>query len=292
MLHGNYPFEFAGVSSEDFGDGLVIWYLSDVGGQYEEPLYTVDVVETRLPIRHDPLFHTVTDNNKAITREIQFGSDTYLDRETVDQITVWLTNQVGYQPLVIFDDDELADYKYYCIFQDVRLVSNSKPYGFTATLVMMDQFAHEDPTTTSYQIEDGKVITSSGLVKDTVKFNNESSLFDYAYPKVTLKIPVGIDEFSIVNLDDKDGNRPFVFRNLSTLATTDGSTTLIIEVDNKNRIITSPNISNTRALYECFGNSDEYYHFFFRLLNGDNELQFNGTGMVSITHENLRKVGM
>ena len=92
MLQGNYTFEYAGISSEDFGEGLVIWYLSDPSGQHEEPLYTVEIIETRLPIRHDPLFHTVTDN-VAVTRDISFGFEKYVDRETVDEVMRWLTNQ-------------------------------------------------------------------------------------------------------------------------------------------------------------------------------------------------------
>jgi len=74
MISKPCSFTFNDVSSEDFGDGLVIYYLGDPGGSYTEPLYTVDLFETRLTTRHDSIYHGLTDNNNTLTRELVFGS--------------------------------------------------------------------------------------------------------------------------------------------------------------------------------------------------------------------------
>ena len=288
MIQGATSFTYADVSADDFS--LMLYYLSDPG-TFEEPLYTVEVIEERLENSHSPIYLGVTDNSSALTREIVFGSTEYLDRETVDSIAQWLSPGNGYQKLVI-EQDDLEDYYYLCIFQDLRMVSiNGLPVAFRATLVFYDQFAHEEPTTTAYQVQDGQIVTISGDLKSEVVVMNESSLHDYMWPKLTLTIPSSCTEFSIINHADKGGTRPFTFHNLSEVTTTDGGDLKII-INNRTKVISSPNCGNMRQLYKSFGDHNTGYCYFFRLLQGDNTLSFVGSAMVEIELEVLRKVAM
>jgi len=291
MISKPCSFTFNDVSSEDFGDGLVIYYLGDPGGSYTEPLYTVDLFETRLTTRHDSIYHGLTDNNNTLTRELVFGStDGYLDKETIDAVAQWLSSVNGYSRLVI-DNDELGDYFFWALFQTIELVSNGDAYAFRCDVCFSDQFAHEEPYETTFNIADDLIQTATGEPREQTVLNNDSSLYDYHYPLVTLHIPLTCDEFSIVNMTDKNGTRPFLFKNITSLSVNDDSNTLIVEIDNLNKIIKSPNCDNIKALYRCFGNIDEHYHYFFRLLPGDNTLIFTGTGMVKIQMKPVRKVG-
>lgn len=64
---------------------------------------------------------------------------------------------------------------------------------------------------------------------------------------------------------------------------------LVVTIDNKNQIMDSNRLNFN--IYEYFG--DEYgNHDFLRLVRGDNELVFTGSGTVTITCEFLRKVGV
>ena len=288
MIQGATPFSYAGISADDYD--MMLYYLSDPG-VFEEPLYTVDVIEERLENRHSPIYLGVTDNSSALTREIIFGAVEYTDREIVDEVARWLSPSNGYQKLVI-EQDDLEDYYYLCIFQDLQMVSiNGLPLAFRATLVFYDQFAHEEPTTTAYQVQDGQVLTNLGELKSQLTLVNESSLHDYMWPKVTLTIPTSCDEFSIINHSDKNGARPFTFKNLSEVPTTDGRD-LIIEINNETKVISSPNCGNMRQLYKSFGDSNTGYRYFFRLLQGENILSFVGSALVEIELEVLRKVAM
>ena len=289
MIHGGNYFEYAGKSSSDYD--LMIYYIGDPGGASEEPLYTTDLIEDRLLTRHDPIYYGKTDNNNAITREIVFGFTTEVtSRDVIDEIASWLTNVNGYEKLII-DQDDLSDYYYLCSFQNLQLISNSLPYAFRATMVMYDQFAHESILNNSYEVIDDVVKMANGTTADKIKIDNNSSLYGYTYPKIILTIPSTCDSLSIINHTDKNGTRPFTFAGLSELVTSDGSN-LIIEIDNKNRIIDSPNCANKRGLYKSFGDKDTHYHYFFRLLNGENEISFSGSSLVKFEYEVLRKVAM
>ena len=289
MIRGGNYFEYAGKSSSDYD--LILYFLSDPGGSYEEPLYTVDLIEDRLLTKHSPIYYGKTDNNNAIAREVVFGFTTPCDsRDVIDEIASWLTNVDGYEKLII-EQDDLSDYYYLCSFQNLQLISNSLPYAFRATMVMYDQFAHEGVLSNAYEVVNGVIKMANGVTAEEIKIDNNSSLHGYTYPKITLTIPSACDSLSIINHTDINGNRPFIFTGLSALATNDGSD-LIIEIDNERRIIDSPNCANKRGLYKAFGDKDTHYHYFFRLLNGENKISFSGSGTVKFEHEVLRKVAM
>ena len=292
MISKPCSFIFNDVSSEDFCNGLQIYYLGDPGGNYSEPLYTVDLYETRLTTRHDSIYHGMTANSNTLTREIVFGStDGYISKEDIDLVAQWLTSSDGYGKLII-DNYELGDYYYLAMFQSIELISNGDAYAFKCNVVFADQFAHEDSYQVTYKIENNLVVTASNDLREYTILNNSSSLHDYYYPKITLQIPLSCDEFSIINMSDKNGTRPFIFKNLTEVGVIDDSSVLIITIDNLNKIIHSPNCSNIKKLYECFGNIDEHYHYFFRVKPGDNKLVFTGDGIAKIEMNNVRKVAM
>ena len=64
---------------------------------------------------------------------------------------------------------------------------------------------------------------------------------------------------------------------------------LVVEVDNKNQVMTCNR--DGVNIYEYFGDENGR-HNFLRLLRGDNNLQFEGSGTVEIQCEFLRKVGI
>lgn len=275
-------FIYDGISSEDFD--LMIYYIGDPG-VVEEDVWSVEVEEERIPLRQDPFFYGINSNNPT-TRELTIGSKTYIDRETVEQILSWLTSHNGYKWLEI-EQDDLSDWRYKAIFENIKMVNvNGMPFAFKCTLRLDSQFAYELPTQFSYDVQNGNIIMPSGDSTSSVTLENNSSFNGYLYPITTFQIPIG---GSILIENITDNSRLFQLNIPGEYVTNDSNTKAIIIVDNKNQVITcnSDNANIPDLFVDEAGN-----HYFFRLKQGENVLNFQGTGIVTIECEFLRKVGM
>ena len=107
----------------------------------------------------------------------------------------------------------------------------------------------------------------------SVRFYNDSTIREHLRPELRIKLTAGCKSFSVTN---KTTGSVMQFTNLPG-----GGITIL--VDNENEIL--QDADNRYDLYE-------YFNFeFFDLASGDNELVFNGTGVVTISGRYLYNVG-
>lgn len=286
-----FNFTFDGVSSEDYD--LMIYYIGDPG-VVEENVWETDIIEERLSTRYDPI-HYGLNINKARTLQFTIGSTTYIERDTVEEILDWLTSHDTYKWLE-FDQEDMSDWRYKVIFSNVQMVGvNGLPFAFKCDVTFDGQYAYEYPTTFTYEIEDGKVKDSRGVLHDYALLTNTGRHYGYFYPKMQIEVASGCKKFCITNLTDNE-NRKFILNIPTELVIPDGSDKFVATVDNKNQIM-SCNASNVN-IYKQFGekiNDDAVKfignHYFVRLLKGENRMAFEGSGTVTFTCEFLRKVG-
>lgn len=276
-------FTFEGQSSDDFN--IFIGHIGDPG-TVTDALYTADIVESRIPSQIQPVFFGL-DKNKAITREIILCSDEYLSREKIDEIVAWLTcSKPGYGTLTV-DNDELSDYEFHVIFNQLELVNSGWPIAIQCSVIFDSQWAYLNTPTASFDVVNGKIITASDIELDTSVINNDSTYAGYIYPKITLQIPQGTTNFSITNISDDSRTLEFNFP--GSFTTTDGSENMIIEIDCQTKIMKS-NCSDINP-YKCLPNKDGYFYF-LRLLRGENVISFSGTGVCSVDYDTLKGVGL
>lgn len=274
-------FTYAGVNSDEYD--LMIYWIGDPG-TVDETVWTVDIEEERIPLRTDPILLGLN-ANQPLEFEMIVGSKNYIDRETVEQILDWLTSHETYQWLEI-DQDDLSDWRYKALFQNVEMTSvNSMPFAFKCTVMMDSQFAYSYPTQSAFEIQGGKVISSTGVAQDSVTVNNESSYNGYIYPKMTVEATAG-GSFAIIN--ETDNNRKFQMAIPAEYVINDGAEKAMITIDNKNMVIRC-NADNIN-IYDTFAD-EAGNHYFFRLAKGENVLRFEGDALIKIELEAIRKVG-
>jgi hypothetical protein len=277
-------FTFEGQSSADFD--IFLGHIGDPG-TVTDALYDAEIVEERIPSQISPIFFGL-DVNKPVTRQMVLCSNDYLSREKIDEIFQWLTcSTAGYGKLTIDDDDDLSDYEFHVIFQNLQLINSGWPIAIACTVVFDSQWAYVKTTPRSFQVRDGKILSSTGLQTDTVLVDNESSYLGYIYPKLTLQIEPGVTDFAIINQTDDQRKLTFHFPEIFT--PDDGSGKLIITVDNRTKLMTS-NASDVNP-YRCLADNNGYYHF-FRLCRGKNRLSFTGSGVLTIAYNALKGVGL
>ncbi|MEY8365725.1 phage tail domain-containing protein [Anaerovoracaceae bacterium 41-7] len=274
-------FTYAGINSDEYD--LMIYWIGDPG-TVDEEVWSVDIEEERIPLRTDPIFLGLN-ANQPLSYEMIIGSKTYIERETVEQIIDWLTSHETYQWLEI-DQDDLSEWRYKVIFSNIEMTSvNSMPFSFRCTVTMDSQFAYGYPAQSSYDIQDGEIVSSNGTLFESTTIDNSSTFNGYIYPKIQIEINPG-NELSIINRTDN--NRTFKISVPDEYVINDGAERAIINVDNKNMIIkcNSDNIN----IYDTFAD-EAGNHYFFRLVKGSNELAFKGNAILKIELESIRKVG-
>ena len=273
-------FIYDGISSEDYD--LMIYYIGDPG-VVEETVWEANVEEERIPCRQDALMYGIS-SNSPLTFEMTVGSRQYIDRETAEEILDWLTSHNTYKWLE-FEQDDMTEWRYKALINNIQMASvNGMPFAFKCTVVCDSQFAYEHPTQFSYEIVNGKVLTPTGETIERTELHNNSSFQGYYYPKMEMKITSS--KFAIVN--HSDNGRRFDISIPDEYATNDSSPSPIINVDNKNQIITCN--SDNVNIYKLFGD-EAGNHYFFRLVKGQNELSFEGDGLITFNCEFIRKVG-
>lgn len=104
-------------------------------------------------------------------------------------------------------------------------------------------------------------------------FNTSDNLYDYIFPRITIKAINDISELSIINIQDNNWTAT-----ISSITANE-----IITMDSKNKILTSSIPS--RII------SNDFNMHFIRLVPGKNEFKVTGDIQITFTYKVPRKVG-
>ena len=259
-MFNTYEFTFAGESS--LQHGLMVY---DFGGTGQDPVAfgnRASIVESRSTNRIQPVHLGVNYHESPLEFKLVFGAEKPLDRYEMADISMWLTGHQDYQWLSI-DQPDMANMEYRCLVTSLTPLHHGWiPYAFEASIQCDCPYAYSYPFEYKYTI--------SG--ETNILFRNESTVWEYLKPELSIQPSAGTTEIKIVN--HSDGDREFKLSNIP------GSSN--IYVDNNNGIIQELNYNHN--LYGGFNMN------FFRLVHGDNELTITGNGVVSIAGRFLYNV--
>lgn len=257
-----YEFTFAGQSSTAYG--VVV---CDFDGHTQDDSAfgnKASIVEAQTTGRIRPIHYGVNYNKKPLEFKLVFGSEMPLDRFDMERVALWLTGHQDYQWLSIAQPD-LEHVRYRCLITDLEMISVGwLPYAFEATVRCDSPYAYGYSFNNRYAMDGHTSVT----------FKNGSSIREYLRPDLIISLNPGESEFKIVNRSD--GDREFSFSGLPTLG-------IEISVDNENGIITELTASGANLYQFCNLN-------FFRLVDGDNDLEITGNGHVSISGRFLHNI--
>lgn len=253
-------FSFDGVPCSEFG---LMVYNFESKEQDSVSFGNGDIIEDRLQTRYDSLMYGF-DQNKALEYTLVFGANfesidvgQSIDRFDIEAISSWLTGHNTWKWLTITQDD-METFRYKCVITDLEpVIEGMMPWGFTCKVTCDSQFAYTLPE--KFNLD----------VSSTMKYSlfNRSSYNGYYYPSINIMMRSG-NSFSIINHSDND--RLFEFKELPT------SESLVIDIDNKNQVITNNLNMN---LYPYFNKK------FMRFVRGNNHLTISGDAFVKIVCE-------
>lgn len=250
-MFNSYEFSFAGESSLMYG---LMLYDFDGNSQSDVPFGNkADIIETRVINRIQPIHFGVNYHNSPLEFKLVFGSDRYLDRYELENISFWLTGHQQYQWLSI-DQPDLERVQFRCLVTELTPITYGwLPIAFEATILCDCPYAYGFPFEKVYNI--------NGVTN--ILFRNESSVREYIRPTILYTPSVDTRYLSIIN--HSDGNREFLLDNLP-------SSGIRVSVDNQNCIIQE--LAYGVNLYDGFNLN------FLRLVHGDNQLEIVGDGML------------
>lgn len=195
--------------------------------------------------------------------------DLYFSRSEIREITAWLTSPKT--PKLFHIDDDEDDYvDYYGLVTDITANSIEKIYSLTFTFTCDSPFAYSK----EYIHSVVNSSTSTGTNYTLTVTNDE--LDDYIYP--------------ILEITASSTGQVFLEN------VTDNSGQLIIQCKNKNTVYIDCQrliIYDVAGIidYEDLGLEDVDNFYWFRLLNGKNEIRLVGDATVKIKYREVRKVG-
>lgn len=252
-MFNSYEFTFNGESSYMYG-----LMLYDIDGNGQENVSfgnTGEIIETRTINRIQPVHFGVNYHTSPLEFKLVFGSDRYLDRYELENISMWLLGHQQYQWLSI-DQPDMERIQFKCLITELTPISIGwLPIAFEATVVCDCQYAYGHQFDKQYKI--------SGTTN--ILFRNESSVRELIKPTLTFVPSAGTTSLRIVNHNDYD--REFVMENLPS--------SVNIVIDNNNGIIQETNYGYN--LYDNFNLN------FFRLVHGDNNIEVTGDGVLTIS---------
>ena len=257
-----YEFTFAGKSQ-----ALYDLIICDIGGTTQDAVSfgnKASIVETRTVNRIKPIHYGVNYHEDPLEFKIVFGSEKELDRFDMEKIAFWLTGHQEYQWLNIHQPD-LMHVQFRCLITELTPVFNGwLPVAFEATVLCDCPYA--------YGREFCHEIDVSG--EQSVIFRNEGSVHEYLKPVVTVSLSQGATDFKIIN--HSDSGREFCFTGLPASG---------IEFVVRNESGVMEELTSTGVnLYQFFNMN------FFRLVEGDNQLQIVGDGRLFISGRFLHNV--
>lgn len=249
----SYEFTFAGESSYMYD---LMLYDIDGKGQSDVSFgNAASIVETRTNTRVKPIHFGVNYNKTPLQFKLVFGSHKPLDRYDFANISMWLTGHQTYQWLSI-DQPDMDHLQFRCLITKLTPISVGwVPYAFEATVTCDCPYAYGYPFEKQYAINGST----------SILFRNDSAVREYIKPTLTFVPSSGTGSLSIINKDDS--NREFLLDGIPGSAT--------VTIDNENGIISEETYSVN--LYDGFNLN------FFRLVHGDNNLEVNGDGVLTIS---------
>lgn len=193
------------------------------------------------------------------------NNDQYFSEHECREVLRQLTGFRGYKQMQIFsyEFDEL-------LFFNIRVTNvRYQTIGGRIAGIILDMECDSQFAWSS----DFNYMFNATQSSNIIFFNTSDNLYDYSYPKVTIKMINDIPELSIINL--QDNNWTTIFKSLYANE--------IITMDSKNKALTSSN--NSRII------SNDFNMHFIRLVPGKNEFKVNGNVQMTFTYKVPRKVG-
>lgn len=260
-LYNTYEFTFADTPASIYG-----MFVCDIGSKKHtdnEFGNKANIVEKRIPNRITPLHYGVRYHDEPLTFNLIFGSEDYMDRYQIQEVSNWLTGYQEYQWLSI-DQPDMEHIQFRCLIQSLTPISIKwLPIAFEVKVVCDCPYGYSYPFEEKIQVNG----------KSNHRFYNDSSIRENLRPEMKIIIESGCRNFSVEN---KSTGALMEFKELPS-----GGITII--VDNENEIL-----SDADGEYDLY----EFFNFqFLDFLSGDNQLVIAGNGTVIINGRFLYNVG-
>lgn len=247
---------FEGANSSDEEIGMKHDTIEEYIGHNPMPVYLGSSFSSKLnltaTIIKDPSINNNVNSNYFTEHEC---------REVLRQLTGFR----GYKQMQIFsyEFDEL-------LFFNIRVanVKYQKIGACVAGIILEMECDSQFAWSTDFNYT-FNVTQSSNIIF----FNTSDNLYDYIFPKITIKAINDISELSIINI--QDGNWTTTISSITANE--------IITMDSKNKILTS-------SLHQRIISNDFNMHF-IRLVPGKNEFKVTGDIQITFTYKVPRKVG-
>jgi phage-related protein len=224
----------------------------DAGGSFTS---SGNLIEDRIARRYRSFYYGAL-QDKPLEFSFIFGANTRridanqsLDRWDMEAISSWLTGRNGYKWLEI-EQPDLETVRYHCIVKELKFMTVGwTPWAFECRVVCDSPYGYTFPEEYEYKV----------MESQDIPFYNRSTHNGFYYPKMQLYL-FGSSFVNIVN--HSDGDRLFSLTDLPN------GSTLEVEIDNENGVITNNRAVN---LYPNFNFN------FMRFVRGDNRLSITGS---------------
>lgn len=260
-MYKTYEFTFSDIPASLYG-----MFVADIGSKRHGDNdfgNRANIVETRIANRITPLHYGVRYHDQPLSFTLIFGSEQYMDRYQIQEVSNWLTGYQDYQWLSI-DQPDMEHIQFRCLIQKLTPISVGWfPIAFEAQVICDCPYGY------SYPFEEK--VRFNG--KTEYRFYNDSTIKECLRPDLRIVLNSGCTNFAITN---KTTNTSLRFTGLPGGG-------LVILVDNENGVLTDEQ-----------GEFDLYSFFnfqFLKLASGDNELVFEGYGEVTISGRYMYNVG-
>lgn len=260
-MYKGYSFIYDEMSSECYG-----MFVADIGNKAHTDNdfgNKANIVETRIANRITPLHYGVRYHDQPLTFNLIFGSEQYMDRYQLQEVSNWLTGHQEYKWFSI-EQPDMEHIQFRCLIQKLTPISVGwLPIAFEAQIICDCAYGYSYPFEESVQFNGRR----------SYRFYNDSTIKEALRPNLRIELASGCTEFSITNTTTGSVLR---FSGLPA-----GGVTILI--DNENEIVTDGH--NEYNLYD-------YFNFqFLELASGDNNLAITGSGKLTISGRYLYNVG-
>ena len=260
-MYRTYEFTFADTPASLYG-----MFVADIGSNKHNNNdfgNQANIVETRIANRITPLHFGVRSHDQPLSFTLIFGSEQYMDRYQLQEVSNWLTGYQEYQWLSI-DQPDMEHIQFRCLIQKLTPISVGwLPIAFEAQVLCDCPYGYSYPFEERIQING-----TTGY-----RFYNDSTIKENLKPDLKIELAAGCTNFAITNKTTKQTLR------LSGLP----AGGLQILIDNENEVM----VEKTDG-YDLYS----FFNFqFFEVASGDNELIFDGSGTVTISGRYLYNVG-
>lgn len=260
-MYKGYSFVFADTSSECYG-----MFVADIGNKSHSDNdfgNKANIIETRIAKRITPLHYGVRYHDQPLTFTLIFGSEEYMDRYQMQEVSNWLTGYQEYQWLSI-DQPDMEHIQFRCIIQKLTPISiRWLPIAFEAQVICDCAYGYSYPFEESIQFNG----------RTEYRFYNDSTIKEMLRPDLRIELASGCTDFSITNTAT---GTTLQFSKLPAGGIT-------IQIDNENEVI-----ADSIDEYNLYS----YFNFqFFELVSGDNNLIITGNGRLTISGRYLYNVG-